>query len=84
MSNPRVCVEEVRLVAPYSKREVDQLFRYDEFDCTGLSDLQIIRKAKKMFGWSGIRCSKKDEGFYLTLREHGSPHALILHKKVTY
>jgi hypothetical protein len=74
------CVEEVTLVG----KDVSQCHRYDEFACGGMTNRQIVQKAKKIFGWTGIRCSRKDDGYYLTLKAQGSKCALVLHKKFTY
>jgi hypothetical protein len=76
----KACVEEVT----FDGEGDSNCHRYDEFDCNGLTDRQIVQRAKKMFGWTGIRCSRKDGGYYLTLRAQGSKCALILHKKFTY
>jgi len=74
------CVEEVT----FSGKDVSECHRYDEFDCNGMTNRQIVQKAKKMFGWTGIRCSRKDGGFHLTLKAQGSKCGLVLHKKFTY
>ena len=76
----KACVEEVT----FSGKDVSQCHRYDEFDCNGLTNRQIVQKAKKIFGWTGIRCARMDSGYYLTLKPYGSCHALVLHKKFTY
>jgi len=45
--------------------------RYRITDATGLTDAQIIRRAKKAAGWTGVRCARDDIGETLALRPRG-------------
>jgi hypothetical protein len=83
----KVYVEEVSLLP---NGEVEQIHRSDEFDSKDLTERQVIFKAKKAFGWSGIRCNRTDKQaaslhnglsikYHTTLCAVSSKYALLLY-----
>ena len=48
------------------------------FPADGLTDLQVVRRAKAMAGWTGWRCSKEDLGVLISLRPRGCAMAMFI------
>lgn len=45
--------------------------RYELDSVPGQSDLAVIRRVKKVIGWTGVKCTKVDHGDMIELRPRG-------------
>lgn len=52
--------------------------RYEQEINDGLSDLQIVRLAKKLAGWSGLKCNTSNCGYEFTLKPRGMCQVMFI------
>jgi hypothetical protein len=52
--------------------------RYKITDAAGLSDAQLVRRAKRAAGWTGTRCEKDDSGGMITLRPRNACQIMFI------